>query len=68
MARLLEVVEFKVKSGRWDVGTTGTVVEEFDDGVLIEIADDMGRMLDLVGLPHEAVSVVWTPGHERLTN
>ena len=55
MAKLLDVVELRVASGRWPAGTVGAVVEAFPDGVLIEITDDEGRTLDMISLPHEAV-------------
>jgi hypothetical protein len=66
MARSLDGVELRAASGRWPAGTLGTVVEAFDDGVMIEIADDKGRGVDLLELPHEAVAVVPRPKQERL--
>lgn len=53
-----EVVRFLTESGRWPVGTIGTVVEADDTTVLIEIADDRGHALDFVSLPHESLAAV----------
>lgn len=51
-----EVVELLTASGRWPIGTVGTVVEADDERVLIEIADDRGHGLDFVSLPRDAVA------------
>ena len=66
MAELLDVVELRVASGRWPVGERGTIVETFQDGVLVEISDDDGRTLDTLALPYDAVAVVHSPKQERL--
>jgi hypothetical protein len=64
--RLLDVVELRVASGRWPVGTVGTVVEDFDASVLVEISDEMGRGLDFLELPPDAVAPITQPEQERL--
>jgi hypothetical protein len=48
---VLDVVELQAASGRWPVGTVGTVVERWTDRALVEIADERGHSLDLVELP-----------------
>jgi hypothetical protein len=53
--QILDVVEFKVDSGRWPAGTIGTVVEADADQALVEISDDRGHGLDFVSLPHDAL-------------
>lgn len=54
----LEVVEFLTESGRWPAGTVGTVVEASAASALIEIADNRGRAIDFVSLPHHALASV----------
>jgi hypothetical protein len=54
--QILDVVEFKVDSGRWPAGTIGTVVEADADQALVEISDDRGHGLDFVSLPHDALA------------
>lgn len=54
--QILDVVEFKVDSGRWPAGTIGTVVEADADQALVEISDDRGHGLDFVPLPHDALA------------
>lgn len=51
-----ELVRFLTESGRWPVGTIGTVVEADDTTVLIEVADDRGHALDFVSLTHESLA------------
>lgn len=51
-----EVVRFLTASGRWPIGTTGTVVEADDTTALIEIVDDRGHALGFVSLPHESLA------------
>jgi hypothetical protein len=55
---VLDVVELITESGRWPVGTVGTVVEADDRTALVEIADDRGHALDFVSLPHDALASV----------
>lgn len=47
----LEVVELTVASGRWPVGTVGTVVERHDQTLLVEIDDERGHALDYLEVP-----------------
>ena len=58
---VLDVVELIVESGRWPVGTVGTVVEADADRALLEISDDRGHALDFVSLPHDALAT--RPSH-----
>jgi hypothetical protein len=68
MADLLELVELRIASGRWEPGTVGTVVEAFEDGALVEIsADGDGRTLDLLSIPHDALRPVEVPEQTHLT-
>jgi hypothetical protein len=55
---VLDVVELITESGRWPVGTVGTVVEADDRTALVEIADNRGHALDFVNLPHDALASV----------
>lgn len=53
----LDVVELRAESGRWPVGTVGTILEVAADGALVEIADDRGHTLDLLTLPGSVLAV-----------
>lgn len=53
-----DVVRFLTESGRWPVGTVGTVVEADGAKALVEITDDRGHALDFVSLPHESLASV----------
>jgi hypothetical protein len=53
--QILDVVELSIESGRWPVGTVGTVVEADEHRALVEISDDRGHALDFVALPREAL-------------
>jgi hypothetical protein len=62
----LEVVELMAESGRWPIGTRGTVVELADSAALVEIADDRGHTLDLVEIPAHVLTPVRGPHQEHL--
>jgi hypothetical protein len=62
----LEVVELEAESGRWPIGTRGTIVELADSTVLVEIADDRGHTLDLVEVPAHVLGPVSVPRQEHL--
>lgn len=53
---VLDVVELVADSGRWPVGTIGTVVEADDEKALVEISDDRGHALDFISVPHQALA------------
>lgn len=53
---VLDVVEFLTTSGRWPVGTTGTVVEADEQRALVEITDGRGHASDFVSLPHDKLA------------
>lgn len=59
----LDVVELDRSFGDWPAGSTGTVVDDFDGGVVVEMVAPSGRTLDLLDVPIDAVHVV-VP-HER---
>jgi hypothetical protein len=61
----LDVVKFLAPVGDWPAGTTGTVVDAFTDGGIVEVSDDEGRMLDLVSAPYTALEVVWSVSREH---
>lgn len=62
----LDIVRLRVPSGEWDAGTEGTVLELFDDTVLVEVSDKDGRTRDLLSLPRNAVERVAPQQQERL--
>lgn len=43
-----DVVELLQPAGRWPAGTSGTVVSEHGEDMLIEISDSQGQMLELI--------------------
>lgn len=64
---ILSIVELRVESGRWPVGTLGTVVEALDQGALIEISDERGHTIEVLALPYDVLrSVASTQQQERL--
>jgi hypothetical protein len=48
----LKIAELRETLGEWPAGTTGTIVEAFDEGVLFEIADDDGCTLAMLPVPY----------------
>ena len=46
--------------GKWPAGTTGTVVSDYGDVKLVEIAEDRppGQMLDLIQVPEAGMRLV----------
>lgn len=63
----LAVVEFLAASGRWPVGTIGTIVEQWADRALVEIADDRGHTLDVIELPLPLLRRVEASQQEHLS-
>jgi hypothetical protein len=55
----LDVVALLEPVGRWPKGQRGTVVQEHGSVKLIEIADEQGQMLDLVGTSEDRLQLVW---------
>ena len=47
----LDVVELTADSGPWPAGTVGTVVEQHDDILLVEVDDARGHAIDYVEVP-----------------
>jgi len=66
VAELLDVVELRVDSGRWEAGTRGTVVEVLDAGALVEITDDQGHTEEIIAVPQGALRTVTKPEQDRL--
>jgi hypothetical protein len=65
--KTLDVVELTAASGRWAVGTRGTVLELFgSEAALVEISDDRGHTLEELELPLSALKTVRRPSQERL--
>jgi hypothetical protein len=60
------VVELRTRSGRWPIGTTGTIVELEDDRALVEVADERGHTLDFVEVPVAFLLRLDYPHQERL--
>jgi hypothetical protein len=49
---LLKIAELRVEHDGWAAGTTGTIVEAFEDGALFEIADKEGCTLAMLPVPY----------------
>ncbi len=63
---LFDVVELRIASGEWPAGTTGTIVERFRQGAVVEIVDSDGRTRDLLEVPYDVLAVVPRDHQERL--
>jgi hypothetical protein len=61
----LDVIELRLPVGDWDAGTRGTVHEVRSDALLVEIADEDGVTRDLITVPVNAASVVWSMDEHR---
>ena len=53
-----DVVELRHPAGRWPAGTSGTVVSERGDAMLVEISDEQGQMLDLVSQAESQLKLI----------
>jgi hypothetical protein len=62
----LDAVEFTVPVGPWPAGTEAVVLEVFDQGALVEVADQDGQTLDLLSVPWPALKRRPEPRQERL--
>jgi hypothetical protein len=63
----LDVVRLKEAVGPWPAGTEGTVVEVYDDGALVEIANADGETLDMVSALYGALKLAkrhTAPAHD----
>jgi Domain of unknown function (DUF4926) len=49
---LLRVVALREDIDGWPTGTEGTIVEAFEDGAILEIADDNGCTLAMLEVPY----------------
>jgi hypothetical protein len=47
----VDVVSFKRRIGRWPAGTTGTIVGDCGDYMMVEISNDRGETLDMPDVP-----------------
>ena len=61
----LDVIELLRPVGLWGVGTRGTVHEVSSDALLVEISDDHGATLDLITVPIDGATVVWSMDEHR---
>lgn len=55
---LHEIVELVSGTENWPAGTSGTVVDEFDGGVMVELVGPDGSTLDLLDLQLSEVEPV----------
>jgi hypothetical protein len=66
--RELDTVALRSGHGRWMPGTTGAVLETFDDRTaLIELVGPDGISLDMLTVPVDDLEVVVSFPHGRLT-
>jgi Domain of unknown function (DUF4926) len=54
---LLKIAELREEHDGWSAGTTGTIVEAFEDGALFEIADEDGCTLAMLPVPYDALVI-----------
>jgi hypothetical protein len=47
----VDVVSFKKRVGRWPAGTTGTVVGDCGDYMMVDIASANGETIDMPDVP-----------------
>ena len=52
-----DVVVLRETVGSWPAGTTGTVVSLQGDALLVEIADDDGKTLDILPVPSDRLGI-----------
>ena len=53
-----DFVELLDGIGRWDAGVKGTVVSDYGDAKLVEIADERGVSLDFVQVPESGLKLI----------
>lgn len=58
---LLDVVVLLDDHDGWSAGTEGTIVETYDEGALVEMADDEGRTLALLSVPYSDIALARDP-------
>lgn len=58
-----DAVALREEAGRWDAGTKGTVVSDYGEVKLVEIADERGAALDYVQLPESSLKLL--PRHSH---
>lgn len=64
--RELDTVALRRAHGQWLAGTTGAVLETFDDqAALIELVGPDGRCLDVLTVPFDDLELVQRPGSSR---
>ena len=64
--RELDTVALRRAHGQWRAGTTGAVLETFDDqAALIELVGLDGRCLDVLTVPFDDLELVQGPGSSR---
>jgi hypothetical protein len=51
--KLLDVVVLLRDHGDWPAGTSGTIVEAFEDAAFVELVGPDGRTLDILTVPYE---------------
>lgn len=58
-----DVVALRDKSSRWEAGTKGTVVSDYGEIKLVEIADEQGMALDYIQVPEPALRLLARYSH-----
>lgn len=66
--RELDAVALRRRHGDWAAGTTGAVVETFDDTTaLVELVGPDGRTVDMLTVPVDDLTLIRRPGSTRGT-
>ena len=58
-----DAVALREATGKWDAGRTGTVVSDYGEVKLVEIADERGTALDYVQVPESRLKLLTRHGH-----
>ena len=64
--RDLDVVELTRTIDRWPAGTTGTIVDDFPAGVVLELVGPAGETLDMLDVSLDCVRPA--PGGRRVAH
>lgn len=53
-----DVVELKHSVGKWPAGTRGEILVDQGDSKVVDISDEVGRLLALIELPEEELELI----------
>jgi hypothetical protein len=62
--KVLDHVALVRDQGKWIAGTSGTVVEAFDDDAYVELVGPDGKTLDTLAVPYDGLQVLRPGDHQ----